>query len=739
MKLFCRITALALALLLLCLSASAAEGSVDFAALAARGNVETHVGVTVTCPPRLEPMEWCEGTEDYAFIRAWDRRYYISDYSGNILFSLDPEVDSAELKEGNFVTACFRNGDLRVYDVTGKQLSVERYALQNDCRAAATGLGDEYVLIVNNAADRATGQQCSLLIDSAGRYLAAERFGRFWQGIVTCSENGKWGAREPFGKTWLPFEYDYLEFAADGVLLCRKNGMYGLIDLEGNTVVPFDYDEMELLHNDDYRRVAVRQGTRWGVIDLTGRVRVPVSYSYISGSDFRQLGGTPAQWYTTKQPPDTGWYYVCEDDAITYKGSPVMPKDATVLSENRFLVRIPDTYLYELVDAQGQRLLDARISRLEAFDGGYYMVVRPDTQQCLGRIYSEDLELKREFDHVVAENPNSTQTLQFKYFGRTDQVLLIQRESPYRVEICTYDGEVIDTRQNTLLRNVFNHRTIVLEYGKQLAVGTADGRHFTPYLYAKVNPVNGEEGELVSVELDRENYLLHNSGTRMLSVPVFDSFRMINAGPDSGHAVFRTAERCGFLCIAPPELCFADVNDADWFAGSTAFCVNAGLMRGVGGGRFAPQTAMTRAMLVQVLYNLSGEACEPFGFEDVAENAWYADAVNWAAANEIVNGVSTERFAPDAPVTREQMVTILRRYALRFGEAEGRSDALEGFADRGWVSDYARDALCWAVTAGLINGRTPTTLEPQGQAKRAEIATVLMRFVNLMAADKTRE
>ena len=81
------------------------------------------------------------------------------------------------------------------------------------------------------------------------------------------------------------------------------------------------------------------------------------------------------------------------------------------------------------------------------------------------------------------------------------------------------------------------------------------------------------------------------------------------------------------------------------------------------------------------------------------------------------------------------MVTILRRYAQRFGDAEGDSDALMGFSDRSRVSNYAVDSMNWAVTTGLINGRTPTTLEPQGMAKRAEVATVLMRFIKLMAGE----
>ena len=730
MKHFYRLTALLLAILLLTLCACAE--TVDFAAIAAQGNTEAHVGVTVTCPARFEVLELGESTAQYAVIRGEDRKYSICDYSGNVVYAFPANVSYAALTEGNFVITDSSDLGIQVYDIAGKRLSGEIYRLQSDNQAVPTGVEGAYVLISNAAVNSLTGKYCTLLIDSAGRNLAAEGFGRFYQGVVTCCQGGKWGALEPFGKTWLPFEYDALEMANDGVLVCGRNGKYGLIDLEGNTVVPFEYDEMRLLSNDDYRRVAVRKVGRWGVIDLTGKVRVPIEYAAIEGTASPQLGGTPTEWYAAKKPGDANAYNVCEDDAILFQGSPALPKDAVILSDRHFLRASWSYGISELVDAQGERLLEESIFFYDVFDGGYYFVVnQPNGNRTEGRIYSEDLELKRAIPGAVA----ASQREKYICYGKTDSVLAVQCFSTYdHVEICSFDGTLIDSIPSYLMA-VYNGKTIVLRKGDTSAVGTADGKHFTPFQYYGAGPINWGDGsnELVNAGVGGNFCLIHNSGTPFLnSQAMFDGVRLIT-GTDSGPAMFRVGDKCGFLYVAPPELCFADASDADWFAKSVAFCVNAGLMRGVGNARFAPQTAMTRAMLVQVLYNLSGEAAEPYGFEDVADTAWYADAVNWAAANEIVNGVSATRFAPDAPVTREQMVTILRRYALRFGEAEGEPDALAGFSDRSRVSAYATDALCWAVTAGLINGRTPTTLEPQGQAKRAEIATVLMRFVNLMA------
>ena len=142
MKHLYRLISLTLAVLLLTLCVCAAEEPLDFKALAEKGNVDTHVGLTVTCPPRHR-MYWCTGTEDYVLIhREDDGRYCVADYTGNITFTLDPDCVEAALTEGNFVVA---NG--RVYDVTGKQLSDERYYVQLDYNVMQTGIGDDYVLI----------------------------------------------------------------------------------------------------------------------------------------------------------------------------------------------------------------------------------------------------------------------------------------------------------------------------------------------------------------------------------------------------------------------------------------------------------------------------------------------------------------------------------------------------------------------------------------------------------------
>ena len=208
----------------------------------------------------------------------------------------------------------------------------------------------------------------------------------------------------------------------------------------------------------------------------------------------------------------------------------------------------------------------------------------------------------------------------------------------------------------------------------------------------------------------------------------------------AGSEVERFAKAHGYTFVAAEVnmLPFTDVRQGAWYYPAVFYAYFNGVMNGVSSTRFAPTQPMSRAMLVQVLYNLSGSPSEDAGFADVAEGSWYYNAVCWAAANGIVNGKSPTRFAPNDPVTRQQAVTILQRYAAGFGPAEGSEDALSGFEDEAKVSAYARPAMCWAVETGLITGTTSTTLSPNSPMTRAQIATVLMRFLQQMKDSQTR-
>lgn len=192
--------------------------------------------------------------------------------------------------------------------------------------------------------------------------------------------------------------------------------------------------------------------------------------------------------------------------------------------------------------------------------------------------------------------------------------------------------------------------------------------------------------------------------------------------------------------VKPTEgvLPVTDVTASDWFYDDVAFAYSEGLFAGTSDTTFSPNAAMTRAMLVTVLYRLEGEPSVSgrSSFPDVQADSYYEDAVIWAASHEIVNGTSTSTFSPDQNVTREQMAAILYRYAQYKGYHTAASAGLDSFSDHAGVSGYAVAPLQWTVAEKLIGG-SDGALMPTSNATRAQVAAILHRFVENVA--KTAE
>lgn len=179
---------------------------------------------------------------------------------------------------------------------------------------------------------------------------------------------------------------------------------------------------------------------------------------------------------------------------------------------------------------------------------------------------------------------------------------------------------------------------------------------------------------------------------------------------------------------------FTDVSTEDWFAEAVQYMLDNEMMNGTSATTFGPNTTTTRGMIVTILYRLEGEPdAAASSFTDVASNMYYADAINWAAANGIVNGITTTTFGPDNAITREQMAAILYRYAQYKGYDVTASNDLGSYTDASQISAYATAAMQWANAEGLITGNTTTTINPIGNATRAEVATILMRFCENIA------
>lgn len=186
-------------------------------------------------------------------------------------------------------------------------------------------------------------------------------------------------------------------------------------------------------------------------------------------------------------------------------------------------------------------------------------------------------------------------------------------------------------------------------------------------------------------------------------------------------------------CGAQDSSQFSDVSANAWYTSAVQYAVEHGLMAGVGNNRFGPEEPMTRAMLVTVLWRYAGRPeAGKNPFTDVPAGQWYTEAVTWAAENGVVSGVGNGRFAPNGNITREQMASILFRYAKLTGLDISKRGELAGFPDEGQVSSWAREALSWAVGEGIISGTAEggrTILKPQGNATRAQVASILMRFI----------
>lgn len=185
------------------------------------------------------------------------------------------------------------------------------------------------------------------------------------------------------------------------------------------------------------------------------------------------------------------------------------------------------------------------------------------------------------------------------------------------------------------------------------------------------------------------------------------------------------------------KLPFTDVRESDWFYDDVVFAYENGLFSGTSDTTFSPNTSMTRAMLVTVLYRLEGQPAVNgrSGFSDVQYNGYYEDAVTWAADNGIVNGTSTSTFSPNVNVTREQMAAILYRYAQYKKYNTAASSSLNSFSDHTSVSGYAEASLQWSVAEKLVNGSNGK-LMPTGNASRAQVAAILHRFAENVATTK---
>ena len=195
------------------------------------------------------------------------------------------------------------------------------------------------------------------------------------------------------------------------------------------------------------------------------------------------------------------------------------------------------------------------------------------------------------------------------------------------------------------------------------------------------------------------------------------------------------AAETAFAKLTDAPLPFVDVDKSEWYYTAVQYAYENGLFSGTSATTFAPEDTLSRSMVVSVLYRLSGSpsVTDSRSFSDVSTGLWYTDAVNWAAGTSVIDGVGDNRFAPEGDITREQLATILYRYAKNMHLTDANDAELSRFKDADTVSDWAAEAMVWAVANGLISGTSDTTLSPKDTATRAQFAQIMYQFGTLTA------
>ena len=287
--------------------------------------------------------------------------------------------------------------------------------------------------------------------------------------------------------------------------------------------------------------------------------------------------------------------------------------------------------------------------------------------------------------------------------------------------------------------------TIVVTYTKPSSGGSSGGSSSGKTTYkvttsavnnggVNASPSSAEKGATITITLSPDKgYKLDKltvtdgSGKTVSTVKKSDTvytFTMPASAVKVGVSYVKATE-------TPSKTKFNDVSANDWFASAVDYVTGKGMMNGTADNTFSPKANTTRGMVVTVLYRLENQpSTSAASFTDVASGAYYANAVAWANANGIVSGYGSGKFGPNDKVTREQLAAILYRYAQykKYDVSVGEDTNILSYDDAQSISSYAIPAIQWACGAGVVTGKSGSKLDPKGNATRAEVAAMLMRF-----------
>ena len=311
------------------------------------------------------------------------------------------------------------------------------------------------------------------------------------------------------------------------------------------------------------------------------------------------------------------------------------------------------------------------------------------------------------------------------------------------VKVKNETGAAVTVKFNGTDKKFGNGETETFSYTKPSSSsgGSSSGKTTFKVVTSAVNnggvnasPSNAEKGATITITLSPDKgYKLDKltvtdgSGKTVSTVKKSDTvytFTMPASAVKVGVSYVKATE-------TPSETKFNDVSANDWFASAVDYVTGKGMMNGTADNTFSPKANTTRGMVVTVLYRLENQpSTSAASFTDVASGAYYANAVAWANANGIVSGYGSGKFGPNDKVTREQLAAILYRYAQykKYDVSVGEDTNILSYDDAQSISSYAIPAIQWACGAGVVTGKSGSKLDPKGNATRAEVAAMLMRF-----------
>ncbi len=315
----------------------------------------------------------------------------------------------------------------------------------------------------------------------------------------------------------------------------------------------------------------------------------------------------------------------------------------------------------------------------------------------------EDADISNDFDYVKIIS------LLEKNLGKTSITSMMQATNEQTIiQVDVLNNSMNEIRNGNIIVNLRNENGGIIDTKQIRGSNIADGKLLT---------IKGEETHTSIFNFDIEAASFDVSYIE--DVPEEDDKPSKDSNKDKNDKTYVNL--------------FKDVNKTDWFYESVRFVVENGMMRGTGKETFEPGIPLTRGMLVTVLHRLENEpSSEKSSYVDVEEGKYYSKAVSWARQNGIIMGISETEFGPERNITREQLVTMLYRYAIYRGYDVAFGEELSRFKDSSLISDYALSSMQWAVGKGLIQGKEGMVLAPSDNATRAETAAILQRFIEDM-------